>query len=130
MEVKTMKYKWQLSILSGLLSVSFLSACNLGNNEMNEPDEVDFRPVRYDRDNNINDNNDFLDNDRTDERDIDPTDVRNDRDNELDLNNNRGPDLDLDPRDVREKGEPDTPFNMDEEEPDLDEEPSEERRGN
>jgi hypothetical protein len=51
MEVKTTKYKWQISILSGLLSVGFLSACNLGNNEMNEPDEVDFRPVRYDRDN-------------------------------------------------------------------------------
>lgn len=126
-----MTYKWQLSILSALLSVSFLSACNLGNNEMNEPNDVDFRPVRYDRDNNINDdNNDFLDNDRTNDRDLDPTDVRFDRDNELDLNNNRGPDLDLDPRNERKQGEPDTPFNMDAEEPDLDEEPSEERRGN
>ncbi|RWZ58030.1 hypothetical protein EQV77_09590 [Halobacillus fulvus] len=37
--------------------------------------------------------------------------------------------IDTDPRDVREPGEPDTPFNMDEEEPDPDEEPSEERRG-
>ncbi|MGM0876670.1 MAG: hypothetical protein ACQEWV_18395 [Bacillota bacterium] len=124
-----MTYKWQLSILSALLSVSFLSACNLGNNEINEPEEVDYRPVRYDRENNLNnDNNDFLDNNRTNDRDLDPTEML-DRDNELDFNN-RGPDLDLDPRDVRKQGEPDTPLNMDEEEPDLDEELSEERRGN
>ncbi|QGQ46117.1 hypothetical protein [Metabacillus sediminilitoris] len=96
---------------------------------MNEPENVDFRPVRFDHDEYINDNNDFLNNDRTDDIDLNPTDVRNERDNELDLNNNYGPDLDLNPRDVREKGDLDTPFNMDEEEPDLDKEPSEERRG-
>ncbi|WP_026581431.1 hypothetical protein [Bacillus sp. J33] len=116
-----MKHKWYISILSVLLSVSFLSACNLGNNEMNEQDGVGTRPVRYDRDNN----NGVLDNNR----DLDPTDVRFDRDNDLDINNNEGADLDTDPRNIRRQGEPDTPFNMDEEEPDLDEEPSEERRG-
>ncbi|GAB2560888.1 hypothetical protein [Gracilibacillus alcaliphilus] len=63
-----------------------------------------------------------------------------DNDNEMDdqpddinytpeRNNNGRPDIDTDPRDVREPNEYDTPFNMDEEEPDLDEEPSEERRG-
>jgi hypothetical protein len=31
---------------------------------------------------------------------------------------------------ARKQGKPDTPLNMDEEEPDLDKEPSEERRGN
>jgi len=67
--------------------------------------------------------------DRRDARDLDPTDVR--FDNNLDFNNRgRGPDIDTDPRDVRRQGEPDMPLNMDEEEPDLDEEPSEERRGN
>ncbi|MGP4040229.1 hypothetical protein ACTWP4_10140 [Gracilibacillus sp. D59] len=45
------------------------------------------------------------------------------------MNNNRGPDIDTDPRDVKEPNEGDTPNNMDEEEPDPDEEPSEERRG-
>jgi hypothetical protein len=46
--------------------------------------------------------------------------------------NNDDVDLDTNPRDVidvKQPGEMDTPFNMDEEEPDLDEEPSEERRG-
>ncbi|PWU69230.1 hypothetical protein [Gracilibacillus dipsosauri] len=52
------------------------------------------------------------------------------RNNEGDnLNNNRGPNIDTEPRNVREPNEPDIPNNMDEEEPDLDEEPSEEKRG-
>ncbi len=48
-------------------------------------------------------------------------------DGENDLDNNRG--ADTDPRDVRDHNEPDTPNNMDEEEPNPDEEPSEERCG-
>lgn len=52
-----MKAKWKISILSTLLSVSFLSACNLGNNEIIEQEEVDYQPVRYESDYNQNQNN-------------------------------------------------------------------------
>lgn len=93
-----MKQKLMFLLMSALFSVSALSACNVDNNEMLDPEEVRYEPVRYDR--NL-------------DRDFDT----------------RGPDIDTDPRDVRDRREPDTPFNMDEEEPDLDEEPSEERRG-
>ncbi|RBW68489.1 hypothetical protein [Bacillus taeanensis] len=94
-----MKQKVMFLIMSALLSLSMLSACNLdNNNEINDPEDVNYEPVRYDR---------------TNDREIDT----------------RGADLDTDPRNVRDRQEPDTPFNMDEEEPDLDEEPSEERRG-
>ncbi|MCA0987570.1 hypothetical protein [Guptibacillus algicola] len=42
--------------------------------------------------------------------------------------NNRDNDMDMNRRDIRQPNERDTPNNMDEEEPDLDEEPSEQRR--
>jgi hypothetical protein len=93
-----MKQKLMLLIITSLLSLSVLSACNVDNNEVNDPEDVNFEPVRNDRDNNLD-------------------------------NGNRGADLDTDPRDVRDRDEADTPLNMDEEEPDVDEEQSEERRG-
>ncbi|QFT89045.1 hypothetical protein FIU87_10340 [Bacillus sp. THAF10] len=90
--------KSMLLLASVLFSLSVLTACNMGTNDAdNGPEDVNYRPVRYDRD--------------------------------LDRDMNRGLDIDTDPRDVKQPGERDTPFNMDEEEPDLDEEPSEERRG-
>ncbi|MFG6115412.1 hypothetical protein ACGTN9_09490 [Halobacillus sp. MO56] len=109
-----MKKKWIILTMSFAISTGVLTGCNMDDNEMNEqPEDIDYNPVRYDnRDNDMRDN-DMRDNDL--------------RDN--DMNNNQGPDMDTDPRDVREPGEPDTPNNMDEEEPDPDEEPSEERRG-
>lgn len=85
---------------------------------MNDQDGGDYRPVRYDPDTDNNRTNRPL----TPDRDLD---TRFDRDNDF----NWGPNVDTDPRDIHKPGEPDTPFNMDEEEPDLDEEPSEERRG-
>ncbi|MCL6572983.1 MAG: hypothetical protein K6T88_15075 [Bacillus sp. (in: Bacteria)] len=58
-----MKGKWKLSMLSALLTVSFLSGCNADKrNELNEQDKVDFRPIRYDPNPNTNlneSNNDF-----------------------------------------------------------------------
>ncbi|WP_037986422.1 hypothetical protein [Thalassobacillus devorans] len=99
-----MKKKWMLLMMSFALSTGILAGCNVDDNEMNDqPEDIDYDPVRYD--NQDNDMNNDLDNDR------------------------RGPDMDTDPRDVKEPGEPDSPNNMDEEEPDPDEEPSEERRG-
>ncbi len=90
-----------LLTMSLALSASMLGACagNGNGNEMNEQPE----DVNYE-----------------------PTRYN---DENIDMNNDRGPDLDTDPRDIKGPNEPDTPRNMDEEEPDLDEEPSEERRG-
>jgi hypothetical protein len=53
-----MKGKWKITILSALLSVSFLSACNAGNTDFNDQEEVDYRPVRNDTDTNPNNNDD------------------------------------------------------------------------
>jgi predicted small lipoprotein YifL len=91
--------KWLSTVFVGLMVVGSLTGCGFNNDDNIGPDDVNYTPVRYDNDNELFDN---------------------------DL---RGPDLDTDPRDVRQPNERDTPFNMDEEEPDLDEEPSEERRG-
>ncbi|MBA2176268.1 hypothetical protein H0266_15325 [Halobacillus locisalis] len=97
-----MKSKWTAISASAVLLSGLLVGC--GGNEMNDqPEDVTYEPTRYDNNNmNYDDGGRGMDNDR------DPRD-RN--------------------RDIRQPGEPDTPYNMDEEEPDLDEEPSEERRG-
>ena len=86
-----MKAKWKISFLSALLSVSFLTACNMGNNEFNEQDEVDYSPVRYDQNTNLNDN----DNKRTNRpfnHDENPnqTDQELEKGNDLEFNKNRG----------------------------------------
>jgi hypothetical protein len=55
--------KWKLTILSAWLTLSFLSGCNADKrNELNEQDQVDFRPITYDPNPNTNlneSNNDF-----------------------------------------------------------------------
>ncbi|MBH0231725.1 hypothetical protein LCL89_12990 [Halobacillus yeomjeoni] len=67
------------------------------------------------------DNNEL--NDRPEDVNYQPT-----RYDQGDMNyDNRDRDMDRERR-VRQPGERDTPYNMDEEEPDLDEEPSEQRR--
>lgn len=85
--------------MSLALSASMLAACTGNGNEMDEQPE----DVNYE-----------------------PTRYNGEN---IDMYNNRGRDIDTDPRDIKESNEPDTPYNMDEEEPGLDEEPSEERRG-
>ncbi|KHE71498.1 hypothetical protein [Halobacillus sp. BBL2006] len=98
-----MKKKLLILTMSLLFSTGMLAACNVDNNEMNEPpQDVNYDPMRYDDNNN-------------------DADYRRDRDMD------RGMDRDRDH--IRQPGERDTPYNMDEEEPDLDEEPSEQRRG-
>ncbi|MCM3112376.1 hypothetical protein [Lederbergia lenta] len=52
-----MRAKGKILILSALLSVSLLSACNTDNNKFNEQEEIDYRPVRYDNNTDLNDDN-------------------------------------------------------------------------
>jgi hypothetical protein len=122
-----MKRKFILIIGSMLLSLSVLAACNVDNSDMVDPQDVNFEPVRYDRNNDRE--MDMRNNDLNDGG----TDLNNGNnfDNRGNYLDNRDTNLDLntDPESVRDQNERDTPFNMDEEEPDLDEEPSEERRG-
>ncbi|ASF39408.1 MULTISPECIES: hypothetical protein [Halobacillus] len=113
-----MKKKLMLLALSIVMSTGLLTACAMDDdNQMNnQPEDVNYDPMRY------GDNQNRMNYDRMDDR------MDNGRMDENRMNENRGPDMGADPRDVREPGERDTPFNMDEEEPDVDEEPSEERR--
>lgn len=135
-----MNKKLALTIASSLLSVSMLGACGTAdNNEFIEPENV-----RYD--NNVNDRNGMLDRDANDYngvRNVNDRNGINDRNNGLNDNMNiRNNDLDLDNgmnndrngfnnngngifNDTNDRL--DSPYRMDEEEPDLDEEPSEER---
>lgn len=53
-----MKKRLLLTAMSATLSLGFLGACGMGNNNLDNPDDVDFRPVRYERqDNGVFDNN-------------------------------------------------------------------------
>jgi hypothetical protein len=93
-----MRKKWLSSILVAFFVVLNLTGCNFGTDDNIGPDNDNITPVRYTPDNELMDN-DLMDDD-----------------------------YNRDPRDLRQPGEMDTPLNMDEEEPDLDEEPSEQRR--
>jgi hypothetical protein len=93
-----MKVKWKISILSTLLTVSFLSACNMSNNKFNDQNEVDYRPVRYENDTFPNDdmtndnelnrtNRSFPHNESPDQ-----TDERMEKGNDLQFDKDRGAD--------------------------------------
>ncbi|WP_249593831.1 hypothetical protein [Peribacillus frigoritolerans] len=84
-----MKGKWKITILSALLSVSFLSACNAGNNDFNDQEEVDYRPVRNDTDTNPNNNNDDNRSFKHDEN-PDQTDKQMEKGDNLEFNKTRG----------------------------------------
>lgn len=74
-----MKKRLFLTALSATLSLGILGACGTDNNNLNDDDGVNYRPVRYDR----QDNNDRFDNNRGNYNNgVNP--VRFDR------NNNRG----------------------------------------
>lgn len=88
-----MNNKWKISLLSTLISLSFLSACNVDNNEINEQDEVDYRPVRNDRDTDLNEN--INDENRTNKpfpHDETPeqTDEKREKGDDLEFDRNRG----------------------------------------
>ncbi|MFS0777216.1 hypothetical protein ABC255_14605 [Neobacillus sp. 3P2-tot-E-2] len=56
-----MKNKWMITILTIFLSIGLLTACNAEKRDaLNEDDNVNFRPVRYERKTNENEsNNDY-----------------------------------------------------------------------
>ncbi|MFB3163451.1 hypothetical protein ABLO26_19040 [Neobacillus sp. 179-J 1A1 HS] len=56
-----MKNKWKITILSIFLLVGLLTACNAEKRDaLNQDDDVNFRPVRYERKTNENEsNNDY-----------------------------------------------------------------------
>lgn len=93
---------------AALLVMMTAGGCGMNGNE-DGPEDINYEPARYER----TDMNELPEEQR----------FRNNREHQ-DIDEMR---RDYE-RDVRRSGERDTPFNMDEEEPDLDEEPSEQRR--
>lgn len=70
-----MKNKWIITILTIFLSIGLLTACNAEKREsLNQDNDVNFRPVRYERKPNINEsNNDYKNqDDRLDVQDETP----------------------------------------------------------
>lgn len=65
-----MKVKWKKTILIVLITAGMLTACNPEKREsLNRENDVNFRPVRYERKPNINEsNNDYKNQD--DRRDV------------------------------------------------------------
>ncbi|MDM5326377.1 hypothetical protein [Neobacillus sp. CF12] len=57
-----MKLKWKITILTNFLLISLLSGCNTADKRdaLNRENDVNFRPVHYDRKTNVNEsNNDY-----------------------------------------------------------------------
>jgi hypothetical protein len=57
-----MKLKWKITILTTFLSISLISGCNTADKRdaLNREDDVNFRPVHYNRKTNVNEsNNDY-----------------------------------------------------------------------
>jgi hypothetical protein len=56
-----MNFKWKIKILITLLSLGLLTACNAEKREsLNQDNDVNFHPVRYERKTNVNEsNNDY-----------------------------------------------------------------------
>lgn len=80
-----MRNKFLTCAVSAALSLSVLSACNLGGNDMNDPEGVNYDPVRY-APNDVNGDNNDLRNRTPLLPDRDPADVNLNRDRDFDLN--------------------------------------------
>ena len=53
-----MKHKWKITIVSAILSIGLLSACNVDKRDsLNQEDDVNFRPIHYEREMNRNESN-------------------------------------------------------------------------
>jgi hypothetical protein len=90
-----MKNKWIITILTSFLSIGLLTACNAEKRDsLNQDDDVNFRPVRYERKTNENEsNNDYknLDNRRYNhDESPEQTDDEMEKGNDLEFNKNRG----------------------------------------
>ncbi|KWW21299.1 MULTISPECIES: hypothetical protein [Bacillaceae] len=85
-----MRGKWKITILSSILSVSFLTACNAGNKDFNDREDVDYRPVRYESDTNPTDNNDAENRSFKHDENPDQTDKQMEKGDNLEFNKSRG----------------------------------------
>jgi len=114
---RMIKKKVLLTAMSSVMTLGLLSACGVDDNNLNNDDDVNYRPVRYnqnddngilDNDNNRNRGNGIFNNDN-DDRDNNIFDIdrdnrnnnildndRNDRDNNIFNDDNDDNDLDLD----------------------------------
>ena len=53
-----MQHKWKITIVSAILSIGLLSACNVDKRDsLNQEDDVNFRPIHYERKMNRNESN-------------------------------------------------------------------------
>jgi hypothetical protein len=91
-----MKPIWKITIITTLLSIGLLSGCNTTEKRdaLNQDNDVNFRPVRYDRKPNVNEsNNDYknLENSRfPHDESPEQTDDEMEKGNDLEFNKNRG----------------------------------------
>jgi hypothetical protein len=91
-----MKSIWKITILTTFLSIGLLSGCNTAEkrNSLNQDNDVNFRPVRNDRNPNVNEsNNDYknLENSRSPhDESPEQTDDEMEKGNNLEFNKNRG----------------------------------------
>ena len=90
-----MKHKWKITILSAILSICLLSACNVDKRESLNPEkDVDFRPVHYERKMNKNEsNNDYKNQDNRrflHDENLDQGDDEMEKGKDPEFNKNRG----------------------------------------
>ena len=90
-----MKHKWKITILSAILSIGLLSACNVDKRDsLNQEDDVNFRPIHYERKMNRNEsNNEYKNQDNRrflHDENPDLTDDEMEKGNDLEFNKNRG----------------------------------------
>jgi hypothetical protein len=90
-----MKNKWMITILTSFLSIGLLTACNAEKRDsLNQDDDVNFRPVRYERKTNENEsNNDYKNEEKGryhHDESPEQTDDEMEKGNDLEFNKNRG----------------------------------------
>jgi hypothetical protein len=91
-----MKPTWKITILTTFLSISFLSGCNTAEKResLNQENDVNFRPVRYERKTNENEsNNDYKNQEKRrylHDESPEQTDDEMEKGNDLEFNKNRG----------------------------------------
>lgn len=94
-----MKPIWKITILTTFLSIGFLSGCNNADtrDSLNQENDVNFRPVHYDRKTNVKEsNNDYKNRENRrflhDVHDETPeqTDYEMEKGTDLEFNKNRG----------------------------------------
>jgi hypothetical protein len=89
-----MKVNWKISVVSALLSISFLAGCNTNKNDVNNQNEINYHPVRYENDKNLHDdiNHNKTRGNKPFKHDESPkqTDQQLEKGGDLEFNKNRG----------------------------------------